>query len=132
MSKNDNIYNYIDSRIDYKRPLFNMPDLSGPQGNVMELWPMVYEKLKNLGFKKEAEFFSDRFGFMKCGLNYEQILKTFSLFLDFSPENNLDYHKNIIKEDNDFVYLKVRKEALHTELDFKQPLLFKIKDMESF
>lgn len=125
-----NAYDYVKKEVTYERPLFNFPDLSSENGNPFHFWPIVHSKLNELGFKKEAGVFSDRMGFMKY--RFEEIIQLVSYYLDFNPDNELSNKNNIIKEDEQYVYLKVKKELYHPEKNLKQPTLFKIRDVETF
>lgn len=127
---NKNAYDYVKNEITYERPLFNFPDLSSENGNPFHFWPIVHSKLNELGFKKEAKFFGDRMGFMQY--RFEEIIQLVAYFLDFNPEHELSNKNNIVNEDEQYVYLKVKKELYHPEKNLKQPTLFKIKDVETF
>lgn len=125
-----NAYDYVKKEVTYERPLFNFPDLSSENGNPYHFWPIVHSKLNELGFKKEAEFFGSRLGFMKY--RFEEIIQLVAYFLDFNTENELSNKNNILSEDDQYVYLKVKKELYHPEKNLKQPTLFKIRDVETF
>lgn len=122
-------YDYIKKPVNYQRPFFNFPDLSSEYGNAFHFWPLIHNKLTELGFKKEATFFSDKMGYRKY--NYKDMFQLISFYLDFNPANELYNKKNIIKEDDDYVYIKVKKELYHPENNIKQPFIFKIKDIET-
>jgi len=122
-------FDYVKNKVDYPRPVYDFPDLSSENGNPYHFWPLIYRKLNELGFKKEAQIFSDRMGFRKY--SFEDNLQLISYFLDFNPENSFSNSK-IIKEDNDYVYLKVKKELIKPESNLKQPYIFKVKDIATF
>lgn len=130
MTKKTHAYDYVTKESDYERPLFNFPDLSSENGNPFHFWPIVHSKLNELGFKKEASVFGNRMGFMKY--RFEDIIQLVSYFLDFSPNNDFSNKDNIVKEDDSYVYIRVKKELYHSDKNFKQPSIFKIKDIETF
>lgn len=130
MNKSKHAYDYVKNEITYNRPLFYFPDLSSENGNPFHFWPLIYNKLNELGFKKEAHFFSNKMGFMNY--KFEDMPSLIALFLDFNPENELKNKNNIVKEDSEYVYVKIKKELYHSDNNLKQPAIFKIKNVETF
>lgn len=130
MTMKKHAYYDIINFVEYERPHFHFPEPDSENANPFNFWPMVKEKLYELGFKKEALVFSHRMGFMNY--KYEDIIQLVSYFLDFNPEHNISNKNNIVKEDNDYVYIKVKKEMYYPEKNLKQPSLFKIKDVATF
>lgn len=94
-------FDKVTADIDYSRPFFDFPDLSSPQGNPHEYFPMVSSALFKLGFSLESQEIK-KFRFTK----YEDHFNTIARYLDLKPS------KDIIKEDDKFIYLKVKKENL--------------------
>lgn len=86
--------------IDYPRPFFEFPDLSSPQGNPHEYFPMVSSALSKYGFSLESQEIK-KFRFTK----YEDHFNTIARYLD------LKSNKNVIKEDEEFIYVKVKKQS---------------------
>ena len=121
-------FDYVKNEVTYTRPIYDFPDLSSENGNPYNFWPLIYRKLSDLGFKKEAQYFSDRMGFMKY--SFEDGIQLISYFLDFNLKNSFSNSK-IIKEDDDYVYLKVKKELIKPETNIKQPYIFKVKDIST-
>lgn len=130
MKNKTHAYDYIANIVNYERPLFHFPDLSSENGNPFHFWPIIYSKLNELGFRKEANVFSDKFGFTKY--SFQETLQLISFYLDFNPENESNNINNIVKEDKDYVYIKIKKELYRPENNLKQPFIFKIKDIETF
>lgn len=129
MTNKQHAYDYVKNELTYDRPLFNFPDLSSENGNAFHFWPLIHSKLNELGFRKEARVFSSRMGFMKY--SFDEILNLIDFYLDFNPENELNNIKNIVKEDEQYVYIKVKKELYRPENNLKQPSIFKVKDIET-
>lgn len=130
MKNKKHAYDFVTNKVNYKRPLFHFPDLSSELGNPYSFWPLLHSKLNELGFRKEAKNFEDRMGFTKY--SFEEIIQLASYFLDFNPQNELSNKNNIVKEDSEFVYVKIKKELYHSDTNIKQPSLFKIRDIETF
>lgn len=121
-------FDYVTNEVNYARPVYDFPDLSSENGNPYHFWPLIHNKLSELGFKKESKIFADRMGFMK--FSFEESIQLISYFLDFNPENSFANSK-VIKEDDDYVYLKVKKELIKPETNLKQPYIFKVKDIDT-
>lgn len=130
MKNKQHAYDYVTNKVKYKRPLFNFPDLSSELGNPYSFWPLLHSKLNELGFRKEAKNFEDRMGFTKY--SFEEIIQLASYFLDFNPKHELSNKSNIVKEDSEYVYVKIKKELYHSETNLKQPAIFKIRDIDTF
>lgn len=114
-------YEQVTTDVNYPRPYFHFPDLSGEYGNPYHFWQVVVKKLEEYGYKHEVEEIK-RSNIDKQ--SYSKHFDNISYFLDFSPSSET------LKEDGDFVYLKVKKEALHVMHDLKQPSLFKAKSVQ--
>lgn len=93
-------FSKVTINIDYPRPHFDFPDLSSPQGNPYEYFPLVARKLSSLGFHKESLELK--------ALNkspYGEHFNIISRYLDLSPK------ETISSEDEDYVYIKVKKDS---------------------
>ena len=106
--------------IHYERPSFDFPDLSGEFGNPYTFNPLIVDALKKKGFYLEAEEFKAlRFR------PYEEQFNNIARFLDISSQ------EKILSEDENFIYMKVKKEKSHTHQIpwFQTRDLDEIKDM---
>lgn len=97
-------FEMITINVDYDRPTFNFPDLSGEYGNPYHFVPLVIEVLKKNGFNLEAqEYKSLRLR------PYKEQFDNVARFLDLSPQSK------IISEDDEFLYMKMKKEKPNTQ-----------------
>jgi len=94
-------FDMVDIEVDYTRPYFAFPDLSGPMGNPYDFYPVACDALKKNGFKAEALELQDKYK-KTAGAQH---FNTISRFLDISPNSE------VVQEDSEYVYLKVRKDA---------------------
>lgn len=109
---------YVTVEVDYERPHFDFPSLSGEAGNPMVFWKMALDALKAHGFHKEVQEIPDYKKFA-----YQDQFNVLAYYLDFTER------QEVLNEDEDYVYLKVRKnESLQKTT--KQLPLFKINNKE--
>lgn len=102
--------------IEYNRPHFEFPDLSGPDGNPMVYWPMAIKKLASYGFIKEAREIPNY-----TTMSYKDQFNYLAQYLDFSEKNE------ILSEDDEHVYIKVKKDEVLSKT-CKQLPLFQIQN----
>lgn len=93
-----NIKKDIMQNVEYNRPYFDLGDLSGPEGNPIEVFRRVSEKLKELGFKKESMYVQAKLRTLKYSEQFDFINK----FLDISKSSDC-------YEDDDYIYIKKLK-----------------------
>ena len=101
--------------VDYPRPHFDFPDLASPEGNPWVYWYMARKAIRPAGYTVEAEQMRD----LK-NTRYEEHFDYLARLLDFTPKEEK------IKEDDDYVYLRVKKDTSREVMDLKQPMLFKL------
>ena len=108
-------FDMVTVEIEYERPHFNFPDISGQFGNPHDFCPLVIDTLKKKGFSLEAEEYKSlRFK------PYAEQFNNVARFLDISTQ------EKILSEDEDFIYMKVKKEKTHTH----QIPWFQTRDMK--
>lgn len=112
---NKTAFSNITIDIDYPRPFYNFPDLSSPLGNPYEFFPLVADELRKNGFSLESKQLLE-LRYRK----YEEHFNNIAYFLDLSER------KDILSEDEEFIYMKIRKDLPCT----KQIPWFKISEKE--
>lgn len=126
-----NAQDNVTIEIDYDRPFFTFPELSSPEGNPMHYWGKAISTIERNGFKNEGQYIRKYHSKTLGGITipsipYEEQFDFLNRFLDFQNK------EEILKEDEEFVYLKVRKESTaKTHNGTRQPLLFSIKDIDT-
>lgn len=111
MRKPEEAKDKVTIEVEYDRPFFIFPDLSSEQGNPMEYFKLTQNALKKCGFYREAKELEElRF------TNYNEHFNHIARFLDFT-------NSQVASEDDDFVYIKIRKNSDVTE----QPRIFSQK-----
>lgn len=115
--------------INYERPPFIFPDISGEQGNPIEYFKLATAQLKKFGFYRESKeleqlgpnLYKRQFN---NALPYEEHFNAIARFLDFT-------HSQVESEDDDYIYLKIKKGSEGTEQPrvFAQQSLTQIKEL---
>jgi hypothetical protein len=108
-------FDMVNIDIEYERPVFEFPDISGEFGNPYTFAPLIIDALKKKGFSLESE----EYKFLK-NRPYAEQFNNVARFLDISSQ------EKILSEDDDFIYMKVKKEKVHTN----QIPWFQTKDIE--
>jgi hypothetical protein len=104
----------VNITVDYPRPLFDFPDLSGEYGNPREYFRLAVSRLNGEGFYREA----DELDSHKKD-KYDTHFNTLARFLDFT--NN-----KIESEDDEYIYIKIKKGVESIE----QPRIFSLKSFK--
>lgn len=104
---------YLTEEIDYDRPAFNFPDLSGEQGNPIVYFALVNNVLVKHGYHYEASLLTGKNGLPIHGMI---IPESTSLLSNTPYDEQFDLLNKFISiedpvtsEDEDFIYMKVRK-----------------------
>lgn len=120
----------VTEEIDYERPPFTFPDLNGEQGNPIHYWKEAISAVRKNGFKKEADEIINHYSasagpFYIPLMDYNKQFNFLAHYLDFQTD------KEIISEDENYVYIRVKKEGSSLEGGTKQPMLFNIKHLDT-
>lgn len=107
--------------IEYPRPFFDFPDLSSENGNTTIFWKQAETALNRQGFKVESSYIHNKF----LKMTYKDLFDYLYRFLDFTPK------EEVIKEDENSIYIKIDKHKIYSDKDIKQPLLFNIKHLDT-
>lgn len=108
---------YRSENIDYDRPVFHSPLVSGPDGNVFVLFNMLEECLKNNGYKQEFLEFKNSIE----NVDYVECINRMALLVDM---------ENVVKKVN--VDGEIYKKTIKTPEHVKNPIEFKISTIHQF
>lgn len=86
--------------IEYNRPLFIFPDLSGEQGNPIEYFKLAVNQLRKFGFYREAKELNS-----VSREPYSTHFNNIARFLDFT-------NSQMESEDDEYVYIKIKKNGI--------------------
>lgn len=109
INANKQFLSLITNDITYNRVPFELPDLSGEQGNPMVLFSLVSDTLSKYGYKKEAQMLTGTSGHPLLADSRSLLFKT-----KYEDQPNLlnrfvHFDEIVESEDDDFIYIKKRK-----------------------
>jgi hypothetical protein len=84
-------------QIEYPRPLFMFPDISGEQGNPREYFKLATAQLRKFGFYRESKEL-ESLGFEPYATHFNNIAR----YLDYT-------NSQMESEDDEYIYLKIKK-----------------------
>ena len=120
----------VTEEIEYNRPIFTFPDLNGEHGNPIYYWKEAISAVRKNGFKKEADEIINHYSaslgpFYVPLMEYKKQFNFLAHYLDFQT------NKEILSEDENYVYIRVKKEGDSLDFNIKQPMLFNIKHLDT-
>src|SRR5579875_1462382 len=104
----------VNITVDYSRPLFDFPDISGEYGNPREYFRLAVSRLRAEGFYREATELDSH-----SKDKYATHFNTICRFLDFT-------HNKIESEDDEYIYIKIKKGVESIE----QPRVFSLNSIK--
>ncbi len=108
---------YEKTEKNYLRPFVNLGNLNGQEGNAFMVMGNVSSALKKCGYIHESSEITELF--MKTNpCSYEDGLDKMSYFVDYTNDTTL------VDEDDEFLYLKIRKNEGHFTIENNVPKIY--------